>query len=86
MALQRIAAPGVGFRGGTLFGPKIGEDQEIGLRGKISRFSVQKYVKSKKKGHRCKIGGFSVQMRMGTNHSEKRKAFTTNRWSYGFTS
>ena len=41
-----MVTPGVGFRGGTLFVPKIGEDQKKGLRYKISGFSIQKYVKT----------------------------------------
>ena len=66
--------------------PKIGEDQKKGLQFKMNEFSVQKYVKTKKKGLCLKISEFLVQMRMGTKQSEKRKVFTTNRWSYGFTS
>ena len=77
-----MVAPGAGFRGGTLFVPKIGEDQKKkGLRCKISGFSVQKYVKTKKKKKkdlRLKISEL-VQMRMETTkQSEKSKVFTTS--------
>ena len=68
-ALLKMVASGAGFRGGTLFRTKIGEDPP------------------KKKDLRLKISGFLVQIRMGTTkQSEKSKVFTTNRWSYSFTS
>ena len=68
---------------------KIGEDQKKGRRCKTSGVLVQKYVKTqkKKKGLCLKISWFLVQMRMGTTkQSKKSKVFTTNGWSYDFTS
>ena len=68
------------------FGPKIGEDKK-GLRCKISGFSVQKYVKTKKKrGRRSSTQNqwFFGPNEDGTKQSEKRKVFATNRWSYDF--
>ena len=69
------------------FGTKIGEDH------KKKRVLLQnewvfgpKVCEDQKKGLRPKISGFSVQRRMVAKQSEKRKIFTTNRWSYGFTS
>ena len=47
-----MVAPGAGFRGVTLFrsrNPEIGEDQKKGLRRKITGFSVQKQLKTKKR-------------------------------------
>ena len=44
-----MVAPGAGFCGGTLYRPKIGEDQTKGLSCKTSWFSVRKYVMTKKR-------------------------------------
>ena len=44
-----MVAPGAGFRGGTHFRTKNRSRPKKDLRGKMSGFSVQKYVKTKKK-------------------------------------
>ena len=45
-----MVVPGAGFRGGTLYEPKVGEDhKKKGLRCKTSWFSVRKHVMTKKK-------------------------------------
>ena len=85
--LLKMEVPGQDFVMAPFFVRKIGEDQNKGLRCKISGFSFQKYVKTEKKSLRLKISGFFVQMRMETTkQNAKNKVFTTNRWSYGFTS
>ena len=63
-----MVAPGAGFRGGTLYGPKVGEDhKKKGLRCKTSWFSVRKHVMTKKKGLCLPISGFSVSKEKNTN-------------------
>ena len=61
-----------------------------GTRGRnsvVAPFFVPKIGEDQTKGLCPKISGFLVQMRMGTTkQSEKSNVFTTNRWSYGFTS
>ena len=45
-----MVAPGAGFRGGTLYRRKIGEDQKKkGLRCNTSWLSVRKYVMTRRK-------------------------------------
>ena len=39
----------------------------------------------KKKRLRRKINVFLMQMRLETKQNEKKKVFSTNQWSYGFT-
>ena len=55
VALLRVVVPGAGFHG-SFFGPKLGESQKekLGLCCKMSRFSVQKYVKTKKNKSFCR--------------------------------
>ena len=70
---------------------KIGEDQKKSLQQNEwvfgSKPGVDQNKTNKQKKRLCrKINGFSVQMKIGTKQSEKRNVFTTNRWSYGFTS
>ena len=52
----------------------------------VALFFGPKIGEDQKKDLRRKLSGFSVQMRIGTKQSEKRKVFTANRWSYTFTS
>ena len=52
----------------------------------VAPFFGPKACEDQKKVLRRKISGFSVQMGIETKQSEKRKVFTTNRWSYGFKS
>ena len=63
-----MVAPGVGFRGVTLFiGQNLTEDQKKkGLRCKTSWFSVRKYVMTKKKVFAYQSVGFWSQKKKKT--------------------
>ena len=53
-----MVTPGAGFRGGTFFGPTIGEDQKKRSSPKISGFSVQMRIgtkQSEKEGIHLKL-------------------------------
>ena len=56
-----------------------------GFRGG-ALFRSKKQVKGKKNVFTAKSVGFRSKMRKGIKQSEKRKVFTANRWSYGFSS